>query len=251
MRHKISCLYILLVCLSSFPATADNLLQLSAGISFWNSTPDGSFGETADSVLTLDKKSAVQSSYYLTIEHPFPLAPNIKLSKTATSNNSSSTLDKTFVSNGSIFRVASALDVTADYDQLDVITYFEIFDNRTLELDLGITFRQHSIHTQVTNQNDKSESVSNKVSDLEVLAYAAGKVNLPLLSIGAFIETSVVDKNSYDLQAGVSYEFDATKLAKTYLQVGVRTQTFEFTNLDGLYTQLDWQELFVGVEVRF
>jgi len=251
MRYIISGIYLLLICLFSFAAKADNSVQLSAGFSFWNSAPDGSFGQTADSVLVLNKDSAYQHNYYFTIEHNLSYVPHIKVSKTATSNESTSTIDQTFILNDAVFRVASNLDVGSDYEQLDVIAYFEAFDNRTVELDLGVTFRNHSIHTQITNQADSSESDSKDVYDLQLLGYAAGRVNLPLLKVGTFFEASILNTDTYDYQVGVSYNINVTQLANTYLQLGVKSQRFEFSSLDGLYTRVDWQALFIGVDARF
>jgi outer membrane protein len=251
MRYIISGITLFLIGLSSFNAKADNSLQLSAGLSFWNSAPDGSFGQTEDSVLVLNKESAYQHSYYFTIEHNFRFVPHIKISKTVTSNDSTSTIDQTFILSDTIFRVASNLDVKSDYEQLDVITYFEVFDNRTFELDLGLTFRNHSIHTQITNQDENSEWDSKDVSDLQLLGFVAGRVNLPLLRTGAFFEASILDKDNYDYQVGVSYDISVTKSAKTYLQLGMKSQTIEFSNLDGLYTQVDWQAFFIGAGLRF
>lgn len=251
MRYIISVTYLLLIFVFSFAVKADDSLQLSAGFSFWDSAPDGSFGQTKDSVLILNKGSAYQYNYYFTLEHGFAFIPHVKISKTATSNESTSTIDQTFILSDTVFRVASNLDVESDYEQLDVIAYFEVFDNRTLELDLGITFRNHAIHTQITNQADALESDFKDVSDLQLLGYAAGRVNLPLLRLGTFVEMSILDANNYDYQIGVSYNINVNQLAKTYLQLGVKSQQFEFTNLDGLYTSVDWQALFVGVEMRF
>ncbi|PQJ53049.1 TIGR04219 family outer membrane beta-barrel protein [Psychrosphaera saromensis] len=251
MRHLLRNTFVLLICLFSFAVKAENSLQLSAGLSVWSSTPDGSFGQTADSVLTLDKKSGVQYNYYFTLEHQVQFVPNLKLAKTSTSNESSSTLTKTFVFNDTLFRVASVLDVESTYEQFDVITYFEILDTRTFEFDLGMTFRQHSIHNQLANQTDSSENTSSNISDIQLLAFAAGKFNLPLLNVGMFVETSFLNTSAYDLQVGVNYSVQITELAETYLQVGVKKQNIEFTNLDGVYTQLDWQALFLGMDVRF
>lgn len=251
MRHIISGIFVLLICLFSFAAKADNSLQLSAGFSFWSSTPSGSFGQTSDSVLTLDKKSEIQSNYYFALEHQLQFIPNVKLARTSTSNKASSTLTQTFVFNDTLFRVASELNVESTYQQLDAITYYQILDTRTFEFDLGITFREHSIDNQITNQSDSSESTFSKISDIELLAFAAGKLNLPLLNVGMFVETSFLDTNTYDLQAGISYAVYKTELVETYLQVGVKKQNIEFTNLDGVYTQLNWQAMFIGMEAHF
>jgi outer membrane protein len=251
MRHLLSNIFLLIICLSSFAAKADNSLQLSAGLSFWSSTPDGSFGQTADSVLTLDKKSGVQYNYYFTIEHQVKFVPNVKFSQTTTSNESSSTLSQTFLFNDNLFRVASVLDVESTYEQFDVITYFEVLDTRTFEFDLGMTLRQHSIHNQVANQSDSSESTFSKISDIELLAFVAGKLNLPLLNVGMFVETSFLDTSTYDIQTGISYAVYKTELVETYLQFGVKKQNLEFTNLDGVYTQLNWQAMFIGMEAHF
>lgn len=251
MRYLTSSINLVLICLFSFAAKADNSLELSAGLSLWSSAPDGSFGQTETSALVLDKESAYQYNYYFTLEHGFAFLPHIKISQTATSNESTSTIDQTFILSDTIFRVASSLDVQSDYEQLDVITYFEAFDNRTLELDLGITFRNHSIHTQIVNQDDSSESDSKDVSDLQLLGFVAGRVNLPLLRTGAFAEASILDADNYDYQIGISYDISATKATKTQLQLGMKSQTFRFSNLDGLYAQLEWQALFIGLGIRF
>lgn len=251
MRHILGSIFVLLIYLFSLSTKADNSLQLSAGFSFWNSNPDGSLGQPTNTVLALDKDTDTQSSYYFRVEHYLPYTPHLKVVNTSTSNQATPTLDQTFVFDNTVFRVASTLNIESTYKQLDAIAYYELLDIRTFEIDLGVTFRRHSIHNHVTSQDDSSDTTLSKVSDIQLLGFAAGKVNLPLLNLEGFIETSILNSDTYDIQAGVNYNVLNSELMKTYLQLGVKKQNLKFTDLDGIYTELNWQSWFIGMDFRF
>lgn len=250
MKQIVCSATIVLLCLTNFVAQADEK-ALSAGFSFWSTNPDGRFGQAEDNVLELDDSSGLQSNYYFSYEHNYLYLPNFRLARTQTSNEATVAIDKTYALNNSLFRVASVLNASSRHTQVDALGYYEIFDNRTLELDLGLTIRQHAITAKAVNQNDSSEAATSKVSDTQILLYGAGRLNLPLLHAGAFVETNFLNTSNYDLETGLVYTVYNSKLVKTNLKVGVKKQSIEFDNLEGLYTQLDWESVFVGMDFHF
>ncbi len=83
-----------LVCLATlatpFTVNAD-FLSISAGGGIWNETPDGNIQKTIDAVngdTKVDIKDNLfweeetQGYFFITVEHPVPVIPNVKLMST-------------------------------------------------------------------------------------------------------------------------------------------------------------------------
>jgi len=61
---------------------ADTLLGLYIGGQIWVSQADGTFGEGADNQAAFDFNDENQSNFFVALEHPIPLIPNIKIAST-------------------------------------------------------------------------------------------------------------------------------------------------------------------------
>lgn len=203
---------------------ADTILGIKIGGGSWSHTPSGNItsnvggaGTSADlkDDLQLGKKS--EGYGYLSIEHPIPLLPNIKVSQTNLTSSGSGAVSSSFVFNGTTYSQSSSVTTELELNQTDIILYYELLDN-ILSFDIGLDAK--TIDGKAVVNNNRST-----FSATIPMLYLAAEVALPAgFAIGAEISTVSASGSSYDdVTAKISYTSD-------YLfgvEAGIRTQTIK------------------------
>jgi outer membrane protein len=211
MKKQLSPLAIisaLSVCSSIQLAQADTLFGIHAGAGVWQTSYSGEAGDPALTTQELGVGENNNNFYYLAIEHPIPLLPNIKLQQNNLSSRQTATIERSFNLGGTDFAVNE--DVTTDFDlgYTDASLYYEILDN-WLNLDLGVTLRQYSGYMQAESSSEKDQV------DLDIkapLVYAKFQFDLPFSGFSAGFEGNYMSYNKNtlaDYSAKVSYMFDS------------------------------------------
>ena len=189
-------------------AHADTVLGVYAGFGSWDATYDGQAGDPSITLKDLGVKDQKNSYYYLALEHPVPLLPNIRLMHTDIANKQTAVVSKTFTIDGATFTAKDTVSSEFDLTHTDASFYYEILDN-WINLDLGLTARKFDGFVYA-----KSSTNNKKVNLDQTLPMLYGKVqiDLPFSGLSAGVEGNYVSYQGdtiSDYSAKISYLFDS------------------------------------------
>lgn len=234
-------------------AQADTLLGLYVGGQIWSNEASGSFGEGSNNQAAFEFDDENQGSFYVALEHPIPLIPNIKIASTKLDTIGGTTLPtgNSFTFKGQSYTGGSTLATTLDASFVDYTLYYEVFDNDLFTFDFGLTARDLDAYVKVSDANNSSDL---DVSGIIPMAYVATIVGLPFTGFNVFAEANFISYDSqtvYDAQIGVSYAILDNLAVDFDVTLGYRTVKMELDDLDNFYSDLTYDGFFVGAVVHF
>lgn len=211
-------------------ASADTVLGVYAGGQYWDTGVSGEYA-VGSGIPRSGFEDKGQASYYVALEHPVPLIPNVKIRQNALE------FDNAYGQN--------------DFSHRDYIFYYEFFDNDIISFDAGINAMDFDgkIHTQlgsVAGRTDFSVTVPT--------AYLATRVGIPMTELTLFADVSalsVKDSKVQDAQIGVEYRLVENLAVDFNLQAGYRHSVIELDDVDNVYSDVSFKGPFVGLEVHF
>jgi len=236
-------------------AQADTLLGLYIGGHMWANEAEGSFGEGETNQATFNFNDETQGSFFVALEHPIPLIPNIKISSTSLDTMGTGTLAGSFTFEGETYDATTSLDTTFDASYVDYTLYYELFDNDLLTFDFGLTARD--LDTQINVVGDvagTSTSADLSASGIVPLLYLKTIIGLPFTGFNIFAEGNILsyDGNSiYDYQVGVSYALLDNIAVDLDVNLGYRAVGLKLDDIDDLYSDLTFEGVFLGATVHF
>lgn len=208
---------------------ADTIFGIYAGAGTWQSEYSGSAGNPSASLDELGFDDHNNSFYYIALEHPIPLIPNIKLQHNDISSRQTGVLDGDFSLNNESFNAGTEVYTNFDLSYTDATLYYEILDN-WLNLDLGVTLRKYSGELQA-RADTRTDAV-----DVDVtlpLGYARFQFDLPLTGFSAGVEANLIrykDNSVSDYSAKISYMFDS--VMDLGVEVGYKTASIKIDEDD-------------------
>lgn len=263
-----------LAALFTFTAQADTV-GLYLGGQIWQSEANGIFGGK-NTLIDFNLKKEQQSSYFVAVEHPFPLLPNVRISSTTLDTVGRTNLTQDFSFDDAIFPTDPNLDANFNVNYVDYTLYYQLFDNDLFSFDFGLTARDFygavtvtgtTIATTIYEElypgyDNHFVQVSNsitptgkiKTEDIVPMLYVATNINLPLTGLSVFAQGDFLlidDHSHYDYQVGLSYDLVDNRMMAFKLTLGYRAVEMDFEDLDNLYTDLEFKGAFVGVIVHF
>lgn len=231
-------------------ANADTVLGVYAGYGSWDSSFDGKTGEPSITLKDLGVKDQKNNFFYIALEHPIPILPNIRLAHTEISSAQTATINKTFTFDGTVYPINDTIKSEFDLTHTDATLYYEILDN-WVNLDLGLTARQfdgfvYAQSTKVTTRNKKE-----KIDQTLPMLYGKVQFDLPFSGLSAGIEGNYVsysgDKVS-DYSAKISYLFDS--VLDIGLEAGYRKLSLTVDE-DDLQANVDLKGPYAAVIAHF
>lgn len=232
------------------PAHADTVLGLTAGAQIWDMDGKGKIGSTGQNLSNdLDFAKDTQNVYYIALEHPIPLIPNIKFKHTDLKSQGKGNVNFTF--EGSVFTGAVTTDV--DLSHNDIVLYYELLDN-VVSLDLGLNVIQAKGFVAVTEDSLPSNTQRVDFKGYLPTLYLAAAVQLPLtgLSIGGEISgLAIGDSSFYDYQLQLQYNFIDNAAIDIGIQLGYRATKLELDDVDTLNSDLTFSGPYAGLQVHF
>jgi outer membrane protein len=243
---------IMAIC-ASFSSHGDTLLGLYVGAQGWNMETSGGFSDDGTNANFKFEEEA-KPSFYAAFEHPIPFIPNIKLQKTEMDTKGDVTLDSNFTFGGELFSINT--DVTSDVQlsSMDIILYYELFDNDLISFDVGINAKYIDGELLVIAKDDATLSAREEFSGPVPMVYSRLALGLPLTGFGAFVEgsfLSIDDHTLTDYQAAITYSLMENLAIDVTFQVGYRAFTLELEDLDDIYSDLEFKGAYAGLEVHF
>lgn len=234
-------------------AQADTLLGLYMGADGWRTSTDGSFAGN-DQQQSFNFTDKTQTSYYVALEHPLPLVPNIRLqhNQLESAGITGLTADLSFA--GESFTVDTEVRNQVDLTNTDYVLYYEILDNDLVSLDFGVNGKHINGTVAVAETAANGMAVSQRVSQIIPMAYASAMVGLPLTGLDVFAQGSLISYDGsrlYDMQAGVAYALLDNLAVDLRVKVGYRAVNLRLDDIDDLYADLDFKGVFAGVELHF
>lgn len=208
-------------------AAADTILGVYAGAGQWQADYSGNAGDPSIDVTTLGLNESDNNFYYIALEHPVPVIPNIKLQMVDISSQQVEQIDQTFVIDGVPFTAGTTVASDFDLSHIDMVLYYEILDN-WLNLDVGLNVRKFDGYVAAENEANSANSVSADLDEAIPMLYAKAQFNLPFSGFSAGVEGSGVsyDGNRLtDYTARVHYMFDS--VLDLGVEVGYRTMSLK------------------------
>ncbi|MDV2856752.1 TIGR04219 family outer membrane beta-barrel protein [Oceanimonas sp. CAM02] len=234
----------------STQAGAD-VMGLYAGAQAWQVDTSGNFGSTntrAD--FAFDENT--QGVFYVAVEHPVPLLPNVKIRHNDLAANGNTMVSGQFSFGGTDYAAGSSLSTSFDVTNTDFILYYEIFDNDLFSIDLGANIKY--LDGDINVRDARGNASSEKLSAPLPLGYLKAEAALPLTGLSVFGEVNYLTLDGHeiaDYQAGVGYNLIDTVAVNINLHAGYRAMSVQLDDLDNIDAKLDFDGGFVGAEIHF
>ncbi|MGB5297241.1 MAG: TIGR04219 family outer membrane beta-barrel protein, partial [Thiogranum sp.] len=124
--------------------SAADTLGVKVGANYWKYDISGTARyKTKDSSNNIDVNKDLGyddgslGHYYISLEHPIPLLPNVKISKTDIDEDANGRLSQTVVYGDIIFQANEDVSSEVQLDQTDITLYYSLLDT-VVNLDLGL-----------------------------------------------------------------------------------------------------------------
>lgn len=232
---------------------ADTLFGLYAGVDGWQTSADGSFADSRQ-LQQFSFEDKTQAAYFVALEHPIPLLPNVRLQHNILQATGLTTLNADFSFAGESFSAGTTLGNQLDLSNTDYVLYYEIFDNDLFSLDLGINAKYVKGDIAVMDTADNEMRAVQDVSALIPMLYSSAVIGLPLTGLDLFAQGSYVSYDGsriYDMQTGIAYALLDNLALNMRLKLGYRAVNLRLDDIDNLYTNIDFKGIFAGIELHF
>ena len=229
-------------------------LGIYLGGQIWDNQASGTFGDGSSQV-DFNLADQTQNSFFIAFEHPVPLIPNIRIASTTLETEGSTTLNTEFEFDGQTFSENTNVNADFNISYVDYTLYYELFDNDLISFDFGLTGRDFDGDVTVSAQTSQG-STSGRVSVTEIvpMLYARTNVGLPLTGLNLYAQgnfLSIDDHTLYDYEVGVSYELIDNLAVGVNINAGYRAVKLELEDLNDLYTNIEFDGVFLGTTIHF
>ncbi len=233
-------------------------LGIYLGGQLWDNQASGTLGDGSSQVdfNLVDEK---QNSFFIAFEHPLPIIPNLRIASTSLETSGVTTLTADFEFEDETFSKDAIVNADFNVSYVDYTLYYELFDNDILSFDFGLTGRDFdgdvTLAAQVTTDSDivtQSESIA--VTDIIPMLYVATNVGLPLTGLNLYAQGNFLsfdDHTLYDYEVGVSYELIDNLAVDVNINAGYRAVKLELEDLNDLYTNIEFDGVFIGTTIHF
>ncbi|CAB0151679.1 hypothetical protein PSI9734_02054 [Pseudidiomarina piscicola] len=249
-RNTLTLTAALACCVLSAPVAADTVFGVYAGGQIWRTDTSGSFGsERNNPEFSFGDES--QGSYYLALEHPVPLFPNLKVRHNELKGSGEHTLSQDYEFFGSTFSTTQPLMYQSDFSHTDYTFYYELFDNDLLTFDVGATAKRVEGNIEVRNQDFFTTQATDGWIPTLYSQLRVGIPATPFTVYGIANAVSVDDSKVEDYEAGLEYRMVENLAVDVNLQLGYRVFNIELDDLDDVYSDLEYRGPYLGLEIHF
>ncbi|MET1255155.1 TIGR04219 family outer membrane beta-barrel protein [Aliikangiella maris] len=215
MKKLLSALTVASICL--IPVAKADIVGFEVGGYQWKPDYEGTLavdsnllsGTNIDIQDDLGFKDDSHNIFWVSLEHPVPLLPNVKIVSSDLGSSANSSLSREIIFNGQTYNVSEDVATAVDMSNTEYTFYYEILDN-WVNLDLGLTLRQYDGKVEL-----KTPETGSNISEMEdvdftiPLLYGKARFDLPLSGFFVDGEVNIVsyDGDSIsDMMIGVGYE---------------------------------------------
>ncbi len=235
-------------------SSAADVLGVRAGANYWNYDISGSARyKTRDSANDIDINNDLgyddgsSGYYYISLEHPLPFLPNVRLSYTDIDEDANGRLSRTVVFGNTTFFFNEDVSSQFELKQTDVTLYYELLDN-VVSLDLGLNGKYIDSKARISGSLSGTENTS--ISGWVPMAYAGVGADLPLTGFGVSADGSYVKyegSSFYDFSVRASY----TTPWHLGVDVGYRKIKLDLDDFDDSFTDVEFDGPYAGAYITF
>ncbi|MCF4008291.1 TIGR04219 family outer membrane beta-barrel protein [Rheinheimera sp. UJ63] len=236
--------------LLSTTVQADTVLGLYAGADFWQTQVNGGFANS-EQTQAFNFEDESQQSFYLALEHPLPLLPNLRIQYQTLETQGNTLLNSTFTFGGINYSQGTNIATELDLSSTDYVLYYEVLDNGLITLDLGVTAKHLKGYAAARSASVGAIQDINQVVPMLYVDTRIGILGTGLDVFATANATRWQDSHLYDAQAGIGYQLVDNLLIDLRLKVGYRTVDLRLDDIDDLYADLQFKGAFAGVELHF
>lgn len=255
MKHKKTRNLILAACLASACGTAwgDTIFGLYGGVGHWYIDLQGDVGQNGATTTLNDLGFENENSnvFWLALEHPVPVIPNLRLMHSTISATESSITSQSFIIGGVLIDAQVQVLTDIDLSHTDATFYYELLDN-WVTFDLGVTARFLEGYVEV--QSELSQPARATLEGVLPMAYANLQLDFPGSGwrVGATAQgiTYRGDKMT-DASVRLGYSFEVTPLLDIGVNVGYRVLTLRAEKFDDLYADAKMSGTFAELVLHF
>ena len=225
------------------------------GAGSWDHGAEGTFRDTTDINQTIDLDSDLglkdeeEGYVFAVIEHPVPFLPNIRFYSSKQTNKGTGTLTVNTELGGVPFTASTSVASVMDLDHTDITAYWQILDN-VVEFDLGLTARSFDGEIEIVEVGNPSNRGFETIDETIPMLYAKLAVGLPITGLSIGVEGNFIgvgDNKLTDYSAKISYQSDYF----FGIEGGVRSQTLELDDVDGIFSDFTFEGPFVAAFLHF
>ncbi|MFQ5487436.1 MAG: TIGR04219 family outer membrane beta-barrel protein [Gammaproteobacteria bacterium] len=252
MKPRLTAVFPLLLLLCG-TAAADTL-GVRVGAAYWAYDIEGfaryKSKDPADNIDVQDDLGYNDDSLvfgYLLLEHPIPLLPNVKISKTAIDSKASGNLSASFTYGDLTFTANEAVDSQVELDQVDITLYYQVLDN-VVNIDLGLNAKYIDSKAKISGALSGTEEAD--VSGWVPMVYAGVGVDLPFSGLGVSADGSYIGYSGskfYDYSVRATY----TTPWVVGVDVGYRKLKLDLDDFDNSYANIEFSGPYAGLYASF
>lgn len=229
-------------------AQAD-MLGFYVGAGVFNTEFSGDFqderasGTVIDLEDDLDVSSDTAKYIFIAFEHPVPLIPNIRFTRTELEQTGSNSVAEIRFDNETF---KGAVDSTIDLSHTDGTLYYEILDN-WVNLDIGLTVRKFDGQIKLEAEGKSAEE---DIDYTIPLLYGKVQFDLPFSGLSASVEGNYIGYSGnkfMDAIAKIGYE-SSLGLG---VEAGLRTISLELDDQDDFSASLDLSGPYIAATFHF
>ena len=234
--------------------SAADTLGVRVGANYWKYDISGTARyKTADSSNNIDVNKDLGyddgslGHYYISLEHPVPLLPNVRISKTDIDEDANGRLTNTVVYGDIIFQADEDVSSKVQLDQTDITLYYSLLDN-VVNLDLGLNAKYIDSKARITGAVSGTQNAD--ISGWVPMAYAGVGADLPLTGLSISADGAYVKYQSssfYDLTVRATY----TSPWFVGADVGYRKIKLDLDDFDDSYADVEFDGPYAGLFVHF
>jgi outer membrane protein len=231
-----------------------DVLGVRVGVDAWSSDISGTVRyRTRDSSNDIDVNRDLgynddtQTHIYAVIEHPLPLLPNVRLSRTRLDADADGTLRQTVTYGNIVFTASENVRSSVELEQTDITLYYEVLDN-VVSLDLGLNAKYIDSRAKISGETSGSEAAN--VSGWAPMLYAAVGADLPFTGLSAAARGSLIqyrDSKFYDYTLGARY----TSPWHVGIDLGYRAIKLDLDDFDNSFADVEFDGPYAGLYLSF
>jgi outer membrane protein len=219
----------------------------TAGASYWASKKSGQIQSGGSSVnLDNDLNFSNQNLpvLFVSLEHPLPLVPNIRLQFLNMQQTKVGKVNTTFKS---INFQNHPVTTNMDMSQFDLTMYYEMLDN-WVSLDLGLNIKYFQGDIEITDNTNATNHTRTRLKMAVPMLYASAAADLPFTGLSVIGEVSGVGYSSNRL-------YDANiklreQLAVVAFEIGYRKEKIKLNNVHDINVDVDISGPFLSAMIK-
>ena len=184
---------------------------------------------------------------YVMLDHPLPMIPNVKISKTNIDTDANGRLSKSVTYGNITYNANEDVSSEVQLDQTDITLYYRILDN-VANLDLGLNAKYIDAESTITGAVSGTESAD--ISGWVPMLYAGVGIDLPFTGLSVSADGSVVgyqDSKFYDYSIRANY----TTPWHLGIDVGYRAVKLDLDDFDDSFADVEFDGPYAGAYLKF